>query len=111
MEVSSKLAQEDLTIEFPAEDQTYDGVSTDVGAADKTLSMIDDIVEKFNLRYAKSDEGIGAIISDLDRDQDLQCNLRDSSDSAYEAAVTEWVASRVMDRVFDGAINSDAMVR
>ena len=97
-----------MTTELPPEDQTCDGVSTDVVAADKTLSMIDDIVEKFNLRYAKADEEIGAIISDLSGDQDLQSNVRDSSASAYEAAVTERVASRIMDGVFDGTINGDA---
>lgn len=108
VEFSTKLAQEDLTIELHSEDQAFDGVSTNVAAADKTLSMIDEIVEKFNLRYAKADEEIGAIISDLSGDQDLQSNVRDSSASAYEAAVIERVASRIMDGVFDGTINGDA---
>ena len=35
-----------MTTELPPEDQTYDGVSTDVVAADKTLSMIDDMDAK-----------------------------------------------------------------
>ena len=58
---STKIAQEELTIELQAEDQAFDGISTDVAASDKTYSMIDEIIEKFNLRYADAE----VIIKDI----------------------------------------------
>ena len=90
-----------------AEDQAFDGVSTDVASADKTLSLIDEIIEKFNLRYANADAEISGIINDLSNDKDLQSNVQNSSESAYEAAVAERVASRIMDGVFDGTMSGD----
>ena len=107
VEYSTKLAQEEFTIMLTAEDQAFDGISTDISAADRTMSIIDEIIEKFNLRYAHADEEIGSIITDLSSDKDLQSNVRNSSASAYEAAVAERVASRIMDGVFDGTINGD----
>lgn len=107
VEFSTKLAQEDLTIVLHTEDQAFDGISTDVAASDRTLSLIDEIIEKFNLRYANADAEISNIIADLSGDTDLQSNVRDSSTGAYEAAVEERVAARVMDGVFDGTINGD----
>ena len=61
VEFSTKVAQEELTIELHAEDQAFDGISTNVAAADKTYSMIDEIIEKFNLRYAEAE----VIIKDI----------------------------------------------
>ena len=107
VEYSTKLAQEEFTILVSVEDQAFDGISTDVAAADKTMSVIDEIIEKFNLRYANADEEIKSIITDLSCDKDLQSNVQNSSESAYEAAVAERVASRIMDGVFDGTISGD----
>lgn len=107
VEFSTKLAQEDYTIELTAEDQAFDGISTDVAAADRTMSLIDEIVERFNMRYAHAEEEIGAIISDLSGDPTLQSNVQNSTESAYEAAVAESVAARIMDGIFDGTISGD----
>ena len=107
VEFSTKATQEEFTIELHAEDQAFDGISTDVASADKTLSLIDEIIEKFNLRYANADAEISGIINDLSNDKDLQSNVQNSSESAYEAAVAERVASRIMDGVFDGTMSGD----
>jgi len=107
VEYSTRLSQEEFTITLSAEDQEFDGISTDVAPADRTLSLIDEIIERFNLRYAHADEEIGSIITDLSGDQDLQSNVRNSSISAYEAAVYERLTSRIMDGLFDGTVNGD----
>ena len=107
VEYSTKLAQEDFTIELDFKDQALDKISADVTVVDRTLSVIDEIIEKFNLRYANAEAEIGSIITDLSSDKDLQSNVQNSSESAYEAAVAERVSSRIMDGVFDGAITGD----
>ena len=107
VEYSTKLAREECEIALTSEDQAFDGISTDVATADKTMSVIDEIIERFNLRYAHADEEIGDIITDLSGDKDLQSNVQNSSTSAYEAAVAERLSSRIMDGLFDGTINGD----
>ena len=83
------------------------GALLNFAAADKSLSVIDEIIERFNLRYAHADEEIGSIITDLSNDKVLQSNVQNSTTSAYEAAVTERLSSRIMDGVFDGAVSGD----
>ena len=43
----------------------------------------------------------------MSSDEGLQANVRNSSVSAYEAAVAERVAARIMDGVFDGTMQGD----
>ena len=107
VDYSSKVSQEEFSIVLTAEDQAFGGISTDIAAADKSLSVIDEIIERFNLRYAHADEEIGSIITDLSNDKVLQSNVQNSTTSAYEAAVTERLSSRIMDGVFDGAVSGD----
>ena len=107
VEFSTKMAQNEFTIELTPEDQAFEGISTDVAAADTTLSVIDEIIERFNLRYANAEQEIGNIITDLSTDSDLQSNVRDSSTSAYEAVVSDRVTSRIMDGLFAGMLNGD----
>ena len=108
VEFSTKVAQEELTIELHAEDQAFDGISTNVAAADKTYSMIDEIIEKFNLRYADAEIIIKDIMTALSDDQDLHSNVRDSSPSAYEAVVDERVDSTIMDGMFNSMMAGDS---
>lgn len=108
VEFSTKIAQEELTIELQAEDQAFDGISTNVAAADKTYSMIDEIIEKFNLRYADADVIIKDIMITLSDDEDLHSNVRDSSPSAYEAVVDEKVDSTIMDGMFSSMMSGDS---
>ena len=108
VEFSTKVAQEDLTIELHAEDQAFDGISTNVAAADKTYSVIDEIIEKFNLRYADAEVIIKDIMTALSDDADLHSNVRDSSPSAYEAVVDERVDSPIMDGMFNSMMAGDS---
>ena len=108
VEFSTKAAQEELTIELHAEDQAFDGISTNVAAADKTYSLIDEIIEKFNLRYADAEVIIKDIMTTLSDDADLHSNVRDSSPSAYEAVVDERVDSTIMDGMFNSMMSGDS---
>lgn len=108
VEFSTKVAHEELTIELHTEDQAFDGVSTDVSAADKTFSFIDEIIEKFNLRYAEAEVIIKDIMTTLSDDEDLYSNVRDSSPSAYEAVVDEKVNSTIMDGMFNSMMSGDS---
>ncbi len=108
VEFSTKAAQEELTIELVAEDQAFEGISTDVASSDKTYSVIDEIIEKFNLRYADADVIIKGIMTTLSDDQDLHANVRDSSPSAYEAVVDERVDSTIMDGMFNSMMAGDS---
>jgi len=107
VEYSTKLSQEELTIILSPEDTYFDGVSTDVAPKDRTSSVIDEIIEKFNLRYAHADTEIRGIIDDLSANKDLQSNVQNSSTSAYEAAVSEHLSSSIMDGLYEGTISGD----
>ena len=107
VEFSTKVAQEDLTIELEAEDQAFDGVSTDVAASDKTYSLIDEIIEKFNLRYAGAEAEVANLVTVLSADENLHANVRDSSPSAYEAVIGERLASKIMDGMFESVMDGD----
>ena len=107
VDFSTKAAQEEFTIFLHAEDQAFAGISTDVSLADKTLSMIDEIVEKFNLRYAHATEEISRMIDALSSDEGLRSNVQNSSVSAYEAAVAEKLDNKILDGAFEGTISGD----
>ena len=107
VDYSTKAAQEEFTIFLHAEDQAFAGISTDVSLADKTLSMIDEIVEKFNLRYAHATEEISRMIDALSSDEALRSNVQNSSVSAYEAAVAEKLDNKILDGAFEGTISGD----
>lgn len=107
VEFSTKVAQEDLTIELQTEDQAFDGISTDVASSDKTYSLIDEIIEKFNLRYAGAEEEVANLVTVLSTDENLHANVRDSSPSAYEAVIGERLASKIMDGMFDSMMDGD----
>ena len=107
VDFSTKVAQEELTIELVAEDQAFDGVSTDVAATDKTLALIDDIIEKFNLRYAGAEAEVENLVTVLSTDETLHANVRDSSPSAYEAVIGERLASQIMDGMFESVMEGN----
>ena len=107
VEFSTKVAQDEFAIELHTEDQAMDGISTSVSVTDHMFSVIDEIIEKFNLRYANAEIEVGSIIRELSEDADLQSNVRNSTTSAYEAAIAERLDSRIMDGVFDGTISGD----
>ena len=73
----------------------------------RSLSFIDEIIEKFNLRYAHADEEIHQMIEVLSNDESLHANVQNSSVSAYEAAVAERLDEKIMDGAFDGTLAGD----
>ena len=107
VEFSTKLAQEDLTIELQAEDQAFDGISTDVALADRTFSLIDEIIEKFNSHYANAVQEMEEMIEGLFEDEDLRMNVRNSAPSAYESAVIEKLSERISAHLFDGIMTGN----
>ena len=107
VEYSTKLSQEELSINLSTEDQSFDSISTDVTSVDRTSSMIDEIIEKFNLRYAQADAEIRKIIDDLSDNKDLQSNVQNNSTSAYESAVSEHLSSSIMDGLYEGTMEGD----
>ena len=107
VEFSTKTAQEELTIELYTEDQAFEGISTDVALADKTYSLIDEIIEKFNAHYANAGVEMEGIIDDLTADEGLRMNVRNSSPSAYESEVEEKIAGRISDHMLDGILNGN----
>ena len=74
---------------------------------ERRSSSIDDIIEKFNIRYANANKEISDIITTLSSDSVLVSNVRDSSQNAYEAAITERVISSITKGVLDGSMVGD----
>ena len=107
VEFSTKVAQEDLTIELVAEDQAFDGISTDVAMADKTYSLIDEIIEKFNAHYANAGAEMEEMIDALFNDEDLRMNVKNSAPSAYEYATSEKLSERINTHMLDGLMTGN----
>lgn len=107
VEFSTKIAHEDLTIELVAEDQAFDGISTDVATADKTYSLIDEIIEKFNARYANAGVEMEEIVDTLFHDEDLRMNVKNSAPSAYESAASEKLSDRINEHMLDGLMTGN----
>ena len=107
VEFSTKLAQEDLTIELVAEDQAFDGIPTDVSMADKTYSLIDEIIEKFNVHYANVGAEMEEMIDALFNDEDLRMNVKNSAPSAYEYAASEKLTERINSHMLDGLMTGN----
>lgn len=107
VDYSTKAVQEEFSIDLKTESHEFDAISTDIVPVEKVKSQIDEIIEKFNLKYANAEVEIKHIIDELCLDIALQSNIRNSSTSAYESAVSERVRSRIMDGVFDGTMNGD----
>ena len=99
---STKVAQEDLTIDLIAENQGFDGISTDVAMADKTYSLIDEFIEKFNAHYANAGAEMEEMIDALFNDEDSRMNVKNSAPSAYEYVASEKLSERINTYVLDG---------
>ena len=69
--------------------------------------MINDIVEKFNLKYANADQEINNIVNDLSSDDSLVINVRDSSQNAYEAVVLDKVSSKITEGLLKGTLTGN----
>ena len=74
------------------ETKGFDGVSTEVSIMPKNYSYIDELIEKFNTRYAGAGKEFSGIVEKLSADDKLIINVKESSQSAYEAETIEKVA-------------------
>ena len=108
VEYSTKLAEEELTIELHREEQEFEGISTEISIAERSYSMLDEIIERFNAHYANASTEIREIVDSLSEDEDLRMNVRNSTPSAYESAVGERFALRINDNILDGILTGDS---
>jgi hypothetical protein len=107
IEFSTQLAEENVSVLLNEEDIELSKISTEVAVNEKNFSLIHEIVEKFNLKYANADKEISNIVDDLSSDNSLMINIRDSSPNAYEAAVLDKVSSKITDGLLDGTLTGD----
>lgn len=107
IDFSTKLAADNLSILLETKDIPLEKLSTDVALAHKTSSLIDEIIERFNLKYAHADAELNAMVDTLSNDESLVGNVRDSSPNAYEAAITDKVASKITEGLLDGTLSGD----
>lgn len=107
IEFSTHIAVENASVLLNEGDIELSKVSTEVALNEKTLSLINDIVDKFNLKYANADKEINNIVDDLSSDDSLVINIRDSSPNAYEAAVLDKVSLKITDGLLDGTLSGD----
>ena len=89
IDFSEQVAAENESLILQKEDVALDKLATEVTITEKSYSVIDEIIEKFNLKYADAEKEIGNIVSELSEDDSLVSNVRDSNESAYEAAITD----------------------
>lgn len=107
LDYSAQLASQNLSILLETKEISLDKLSTEVALAQKTYSLIGEIVEKFNLKYANADAELNEMVNTLSTDEGLIGNVRDSSPSAYEAVVTDKVAAKITDGLLDGTISGN----
>lgn len=107
IDFSEQVAAENESLILQKEDVALDKLATEVTITEKSYSVIDEIIEKFNLKYADAEKEIGNIVSELSEDDSLVSNVRDSNESAYEAAITDRVTSKITDGLLDSTLSGD----
>lgn len=107
IDFSAQVATENESLILQKEDVALDKLATEVTITEKSYSVIDEIVEKFNLKYANAEKEIDNIVSELSEDDSLVTNVRDSSESAYEAAISDKVTSKITDGLLDSTLSGD----
>lgn len=107
IDFSTQLASENVSILPETKDIPLDKLSTEVVLEKKTYSLIDDIIEKFNLKYANADKELNEIVTNLSADEALVGNVRDSSPNAYEAAAYDKVTAKITDGLLDGTLSGN----
>lgn len=107
IDFSAQVAIENESLILKEEDVALDKLSTEVTVTEKAYSVIDEIIEKFNLKYADAEKEIGNIVSELSEDDALVSNVRDSNESAYEAAIADRVSSKITDGLLDSTLSGD----
>ena len=104
---STQRTQEESAIEIIPGEYVAEAVSTYVTAKDKSRSLLNEIIERFNLRYAHAEEELAEIVTELSNDSALVSNVRDSSPNAYESVIFERVTASITKGLLNGTINGD----
>ncbi len=107
IDFSAQIAKENISVLLKTTDLALNKVPTEVVVNPKTYSLITDIVEKFNLKYANADKELDKMVEDLSSDDSLVVNVRDSTRSAYESAVMDRVSSKITDGLLAGTLDGD----
>lgn len=107
IDFSIQLASENASVMLKTEDIALDKLSTEITLSQKTFSLIGDIVEKFNLKYANADVELNEMVNALSSDESLVGNVRDSSPSAYEAVITDKVTAKITEGLLDGTFSKN----
>lgn len=108
IDFSAHMAKENISVLLKTTDLALNRIPTDVVVNPKTFSLITDIVEKFNLKYANADKELDKMVDDLSTDDSLVVNVRDSTPGAYESAVMDRVSSKITAGLLAGTIDGDA---
>ena len=102
VDFSTKKASDEEAILLSAEDTALEKISTEVVIKQKSYSLIDEIIEKFNLKYANADKELKEIVENLSANNELIGNVRDSTPSAYESETMDRIS-----RLFINGVLSD----
>ncbi len=107
IDFSTSIANENVSILLETDDIILDKISTEVALNQKAYSLIDEIIERFNLKYANADTELNEMVDKLSTNNTLVVNVRDSTPSAYEAAVEDMVSSNITDGLLEGTLKGD----
>ena len=94
VDFSTKKTMDEVEICLKEETVEFEKVPTEVAPPEKNYSFIDELIEKFNLKYANAAFELSGIVDKLSTDNRLITNIRDSSPSAYESETLEKVAEQ-----------------
>jgi hypothetical protein len=103
VDFSTRKAIDEEAVLLSAEGFALAKVSTEVVPKEKSYSLIDEIIEKFNLKHANADKELKGIVENLSSNTDLIGNVRDSSPSAYESEAID----RISQLFVNGILSND----
>ncbi len=99
----TERAIDEENVLLSSEDIALAKVSTEVAPKEKSYSFIDEIIEKFNLKYANADQELRGIVENLSANPELIGNVRDSSPSAYQSETID----RISQIIVSGILSND----
>ena len=71
------------------------------------MELLDEIIEKFNARYAEAATELQAMIESLSEDEDLRMNVKNSAPSAYESAASDKLSEIISTHMLDGLLTGN----
>lgn len=105
---STQKASENENLLGDVIDYALDKVSTESSIKEKSYSIIDEIIERINMRYGNYENAsseLSEILDNLSSDNDMIVNVRDSSQSAFEAEAE--AVDRIKQVFISGILSSE----